>query len=148
MCLILFQGSIVRSGLHSSLFFTVSMMWFLLVRFACMAILTGLWHRLSKSSMGSSQSFPSKRGGKARPWPGFHFMGQKRCMPGTNGASLVLRPPLESGMRLIQVARSLLVAVYLPVLLILGGRGAMGGQHHWCVAVLRLLIIFVCSFSG
>ena len=38
MCLILLPGSVVRSGLHISPFFTVSRMWFLLVRLACLAM--------------------------------------------------------------------------------------------------------------
>ena len=45
--LILFPGSIVRFGLHISLFFTVLGRWFLLVRLACMAVLIGLWHMLT-----------------------------------------------------------------------------------------------------
>ena len=49
------------------------------------------------SSMGLSQSFPSKRGGKIRPWTGFHFMVQKRPVPGSSGPSLAKRPHLESG---------------------------------------------------
>ena len=51
--------------------------------------------------MGLSQSFPPKRGGKARPQTGFQFTVQKRSMsgsvPGTSGASLPKRPHLESG---------------------------------------------------
>ena len=51
--------------------------------------------------MGLSQSFPPKRGGKARPQTGFHFTVQKRptsgSVPGTSGASLPKRPHLESG---------------------------------------------------
>ena len=51
--------------------------------------------------MGLSQSFPPKRGGKARPQTGFHFTVQKRPMSGsvpeTIGASLPKRPHLESG---------------------------------------------------
>ena len=38
MCLILLPGSIMRSGLHSSPFFMVSKMWFLIVRLAYMAV--------------------------------------------------------------------------------------------------------------
>ena len=49
-----------------------------------------------QSSMGSSQSFPSMRGSKARPQPGFHFMVQKRPVPGSSDASLAKRPHLES----------------------------------------------------
>ena len=50
-----------------------------------------------QSSMGLSQSFPTKRRGKARPWTYFHFMVQKRPVPGSSGASLAKRPHLESG---------------------------------------------------
>ena len=86
----------MRSGLNSSLLLTVSRRWFLLVRLGCMAISTGLCHRLSKSSMGLAQSFPSKRGGKGRQWPGSHFTEQKSPVPGSSGASLAKRPYLES----------------------------------------------------
>ena len=52
-------------------------------------------------SVALSQSFPPKRGGKARPWTGFQFTVQKRPLSGsvlgTNGASLPKRPHLESG---------------------------------------------------
>ena len=52
-------------------------------------------------SMGLSQSFPPKRGGKARPKTGFHFMVQKRpvpgSVPGSSGPSLAKRPHLVSG---------------------------------------------------
>ena len=47
--------------------------------------------------MGLSQSFPSKRGGKARPRTEFHFTVQKRPVPGFSAASLAKRPHLESG---------------------------------------------------
>ena len=50
-----------------------------------------------QSSIGLSQSFPSKRGGKTRPWTGFHFMVQKRPVSGSSGPSLAKRPHLESG---------------------------------------------------
>ena len=54
-----------------------------------------------QSSTGLSQSYPFKRGGKARPWTGFHFTVQKRpvpgSVPGSSGASLAKRPHLESG---------------------------------------------------
>ena len=50
-----------------------------------------------QSSMGLSQSFPPKRGGKASPWTGFNFMVQNRSVvPGSSGASLAKRPHLES----------------------------------------------------
>ena len=98
MCLILFPGSIVRSGLHSSLFFTVSRMWFLLVRLACMAVSTGLWHRLNNSPSRVCLSlFHLREVAKPMPWPRFHFTLQKRPVPGSSGASLAKRPHLESG---------------------------------------------------
>ena len=60
------------------------------------------WSLAQAHSVGLSQSFPFKRGGKARPWTGFQFTVQKRPMPGSvpgnNGASLPKRPHLESGM--------------------------------------------------
>ena len=47
-----------------------------------------------------SQSFPPKRGDKARPWTGFQFTVCKRPMSGsvqgTSGASLPKQPHLES----------------------------------------------------
>ena len=63
-----------------------------------MAVLLGL---SQAHSVGLSQSFPPKRGGKARPWTGFHFTVQKipisGSVSGTSGASLPKRPHLESG---------------------------------------------------
>ena len=50
-----------------------------------------------QSSMGLSQSFPSLRGGKARPRTGFYFMVQKSPVPGSSGPSLAKRSQLESG---------------------------------------------------
>ena len=59
------------------------------------------WSLAQAHSLGLSQSFPPKRGGKARPWTGFQFTVQRRPMsgsvPGTSGASLPKRPHLESG---------------------------------------------------
>ena len=64
-----------------------------------------------QSSISLSQSVLSMRGGKARPRTGFHFNVQKRSMPESSGASLAKRPHLEIGLRLIQLAGSLLVVV-------------------------------------
>ena len=64
-----------------------------------------------QSSIGLSQPFTPKRGGKARPWDWVPFHSKKRPVPGSLGASLAKRPHLESGNEVIQVARSLLVAV-------------------------------------
>ena len=59
------------------------------------------WSLAQAHSVGLSQSFPPKRGGKARPQTGFQFTVQKRPMsgsvPGTSGAPLPKRPHLESG---------------------------------------------------
>ena len=59
------------------------------------------WSLAQAYSVGLSQSFPPKRGGKATPWTGFQFTVQKRPMsgsvPGTSEASLPKRPHLESG---------------------------------------------------
>ena len=59
------------------------------------------WSLAQAHSVGLSQSFPPKRGGKARPWTGFQFTVQKRpvsgSVPGTSGAPLPKQPHLESG---------------------------------------------------
>ena len=68
-----------------------------------------------QSSIGLSV-FSFKRSGKTRPRTGFHFMVQKRPVPWSCAPSLAKRPHLERGMRLVQVARSLLVAMSPPVL--------------------------------
>ena len=47
-----------------------------------------------QSPIGLSQSFPPNRGGKTRPWTGFHFNVQKRPVPESSGAFLA--PHLES----------------------------------------------------
>ena len=127
MFLILFPGSVVRSGLHSSLFFTVSGMWFLLVWPAFMAILTGLWHRLSNSLPWVCLIlFPLR--GVARSG---HRLGSISWCRRDLCQGLVIHLWLRGltwrpGMRLIKVARSLLLAVSPPVLPIVGGKGLMG----------------------
>ena len=59
------------------------------------------WSLAQAHSVGLSQSFTPKRGGKARPQTGFKFTVQNRpmsrSMPGTSGASLHKRPHLENG---------------------------------------------------
>ena len=59
------------------------------------------WSLAQAYSVGLSQSFPPKRGGKARPWTGFQFTVHKRPLSGsvvgTSGASLPKWPHLESG---------------------------------------------------
>ena len=92
-----------------------------------MAILTGLWHRFSNSL----------------PWcclSPFHLRGVVKPDQGLGPISLCNRDLCQGlvvhlwqkdltwrmGMRLIQMARSLLVVVPPSVLPMLGGRGAMG----------------------
>ena len=59
------------------------------------------WSLSQAHSMGLSQSFFPKRGGKARPGTGFQFTVQKRPLSGsvlvTSGSSLPKRPHMESG---------------------------------------------------
>ena len=59
------------------------------------------WSLAQAHSVGLSQSFPPKRGGKARPQTGFQFTVQKRpvsgSVPGTSGATLPKWLHLESG---------------------------------------------------
>ena len=59
------------------------------------------WSLLQAHSVVLSQSFPPKRGGKARPWTEFQFTVQKRPMSGsvlgTSGAPLPKQPYLDSG---------------------------------------------------
>ena len=83
----------MRSGLHSSCFFPVSS------SEACLygCINLSLEQAQQQSSIGLSQSFPSKRGSKARLLTGLHFTVQKRPVPRSSGASLAKRPHLESG---------------------------------------------------
>ena len=56
------------------------------------------WSLAQAHSVGLSQSFPPKRGGKARPWTGFQFAVQKRPVSGsvlgTSGAPLPKWPHL------------------------------------------------------
>ena len=49
-----------------------------------------------QASIGLCQSFPSVRGGKARPQTGFLFTVQKRPLPESSIASFARRPYLES----------------------------------------------------
>ena len=139
MCLILFPGSIMSSGLHC-------LKDVIPPSEACLYghINWSLAQAEQQSSMGLSQPFASKRGGKAQPQTGFHFMVLRRPVPGSNGASLAKGPHLDSGN---EAHPNLLVAVSPPVLLIPGGKRAVGVDSQ-CVAVLSLLLIFICSFSG
>ena len=65
-------------------------------------------------------------GSKARPRTWFNFNLQKRPVPESSGALWQWGLILRVGLRLDQVAGSLLAVVSLPVLLTLGRRGAVG----------------------
>ena len=79
-----------------------------------------------QSSMGLSQYFPPKRDGKTRLRTEFISV-YKRDICQSLVVPLWLRGlTCRVGLRLVQVAGSLLVIVSLPVLLMLGRRGAMG----------------------
>ena len=91
-----------------------------------MAVLNGLWHRLSSSLLWVCLSLFLPRG-VARPGHGLGSISQcKRDLC----QDLVVLPWLRGltwrvGMKLIQVARSLLLAMSPPVLPTLGGKGSV-----------------------
>ena len=148
LCLILFPGSVVRSELHNSLFLMVSRMWFVLVRLAHMAVSTGLWHRLSNSPPWAClKSFPSKRGGKARSLPGFHFTVKNRPVPGSSGASLAKKLHLDSRTETHPGGKKSACGSVSASSADTRRKGAMGVSIP-DVSVLSLLIIFICDFSG
>ena len=101
-----------------------------------------------QSSMGLSQSFPSKRGGKMRPWTGFHFKVQKRPVPGCIAPSLAKRPHLKSGNGACPSGRKSAGGNVSTSSTNARLEGVHGGWCSWCVMVLSLLMIFICSFSG
>ena len=131
MCLILFPGSVVRSGLHSSDCLhrlrkvippsEACLVWpYKLVSEA----------RLSNSPPQACLSLFSLRE-VAKPGHGLGSISlcrgdlyQGLCQV-LVVQSLAKRPHLRQGMRLIQVASSLVVAVSPPVLLMLGGKGSV-----------------------
>ena len=88
------------------------------------------WSLAQAHSVGLSQSFPPKRGGKARPWTGFQLKYRRDpCQGLCQGlvGHLCLRGlTWRVGMRLVQVARSLLVTVSPPVLLSREEKGTWG----------------------
>ena len=132
MCLILFPGSIMRSGLHSSLFFTVSRMWFLLLRLACMVILNGLWHRLSKSSMGLSQYFPLR--GVVKPGHGLGFISQCKRDLCQGLVVLAKRPHLESGNEAHPKGKKSASGYVSTSSANTRRKEDCGGQCFWCVS--------------
>ena len=92
------------------------------------------WSLAQAHSVSLSQSFPPKRGGKARPQTGFQFIVQNRPLSGsvlgTSGASLPKRPHLESGNEAHPSGKNLLVAVSPPVLRSQEKKGGMGVSAH------------------
>ena len=72
------------------------------------------------------QTFLCKRCRKARPQTVFHFTVQKMLGQGLVVPLWLRGLTWREGLRLIRVARSLLVVVSLPVLLMLWRRGAVG----------------------
>ena len=91
-----------------------------------MAVITGLWHRLSSTFYGLSQSFLLR----SVAGPG-HRLGSISWCRRDLCQGLVINLWLRGltwrlGMRVIQVARSLLVVMSPPVLLTLGGKGFVG----------------------
>ena len=100
-----------------------------------------------QSSLGLSQSFPYKRGGKASPWPGFHFAVQKRPLSGSSGASLAKRPHLDSRNETCPCGKKSAGVNVSASSAVARRKGDHWGQYSW-VTVLSLPIIFFCRFSG
>ena len=97
------------------------------LRLTCMAILTGLWCRLSNSLPWVCLSlFPQRK--VERPGHGLGSISHsKRDLCQGLVVHIWLRGLIcRVGMRFVQVTRSLPVAVFPPVLLILGREGAVG----------------------
>ena len=124
----------MRFGLHSSLFFTVLGRWFLLVRLVYMAVLIGLWHRLIlwvclslfllrglarlDHALGSTLQYRRD-------------LCQGLCQ-GLVGDLCLRGLTWRVGMRLLWVARSLLVAVSPPVQWSQEEKGAWGSALLMC----------------
>ena len=115
-----------------------------------MAILIHLWHRVI--SVALSQSFPPKRGGKARPQTRFQFTVQKKplpgSVPGTSGASLPKRPHLENGNEAHPSGKKS-AGGSVSTSSAESRKGGCGCQCSWCARALNLfilLIIYICNF--
>ena len=100
-----------------------------------------------QSSKGLSQFFPPKRGDKTRPWIWFHFMMQKRPVPWSSGPSLFQKPHLESENEAHPGGKKSAGGNVSTSSTDTRRKGVCGCQHTWCVLVLSLLIMFICSFS-
>ena len=90
------------------------------------------WSLAQAHSVGLSQSFPPKRGGKARTQTGFQFTVQKRPLSGsvlgTSGASLPKRPHLESGNEAHQGGKKS-AGGSISTSSTVSRKGGYGGQH-------------------
>ena len=95
-----------------------------------MAILSGLWHRLSSSLLWVCLSlFLSKRGGITRPWTQFNFTMQKRPVPGSSGPSLAKRPNLGSGNEACPSGKKSAGGSFSTSSTNTWRKGVCGGQH-------------------
>ena len=97
-----------------------------------------------QSSIGLSQAFPLEMGGKTS-----HVLGSasvcKRDLCGSPVVPLWLRGLTRRvALRLIQVARSVLVVLSLPALLMLGRRGPWGSALLMCHSPQPLIILVFC----
>ena len=91
-----------------------------------------------QSSMGLSESFPSKRGGKAKPWTGFHLIVQERPVPGSSGPSLAKRTHLESGNEACPTGKKSSGGSVSTYSTNTRRKGGCGSWHSLCVMVLSL----------
>ena len=91
------------------------------------------WSLTQAYSVGLSQSFPPKRGGKARPQTGFQFTVQTTPMsgsvPGTSGASLPKWPHLESGNEACPHGKKSTGGTVSTISTESRRKGGHGGQH-------------------
>ena len=113
------------------------------------------WSLAQAHSVGLSQFFPPKRGGKARPQTGFQFTVQKRPMsgsvPGTSGASLPKKPYLESGNEAHPHGKKAAGGTVSTCSTESRRKVGHGGWHSCCATALHLfilLIIYICNVSG
>ena len=78
MFLILLPSSVMKSGIHSFLFFTAFMILVFLVKLAFLVTSTGLWHKLTKILTVLSQFSTSMKGARAKPKAVFMYNVQKQ----------------------------------------------------------------------
>ena len=113
------------------------------------------WSLAQAHSVGLSQSFPPKRGCKARPQTGFQFTVENRPMsgsvPGTSGTSLPKQPHLESGNEAHPHGKKSPGGTVSTSSTESRRKGGCGGWHSSCATALHLfilLIIYICNISG